>query len=200
MRKSPVVAVAAAAATVLITGCGSGGAPAATPAGSGTAPAATASQTPASSAPASSTPAAPTPPTWPDTPRTSASNGPAGQLTDIAVGRHVTFDRIVFHFSGAIPGYDVRYVKQVLADGSGQPVTLQGQAFLHIVFNPVTPQQAYTGPDTLTPGYPVLRQVRSAGGFEGYLTFGAGLTTRVGFNVFTLTNPGRIVIDVAHSS
>jgi hypothetical protein len=43
-------------------------------------------------------------------------------------------------------------------------------------------------------------QVRAAGDFESYLSFGVGLSQQAGFSVFTLTQPYRVVIDVAHWS
>jgi hypothetical protein len=57
-----------------------------------------------------------------------------------------------------------------------------------------------TGPGSITPIYPILLQVRAAGDFESYLSFGIGLSQRTGFRVFTLTQPYRVVIDVAHRS
>jgi len=42
--------------------------------------------------------------------------------------------------------------------------------------------------------------VRAAGNFESYLSFGIGLSQRSGFRAFTLTQPDRVVIDVAHRS
>lgn len=205
LRTFPASALLAVA--MLAAGC-SQGPPQQAPAGpSGSAPAAgssshassAGSHAPTSPAAAAATsPAAPTLPSWPDTPRTTTSSGPAATLTRIAIGRHATFDRLVFGFSGGLPGYDVRYVSNVVADGSGQPVTLQGHAFLHIVFHPMTLHQTYSGPSTLTPSDPVLLQLKAAGDFEGYLSFGAGLRHHVGFNVFTLTGPDRVVIDIAH--
>jgi hypothetical protein len=47
---------------------------------------------------------------------------------------------------------------------------------------------------------PMLLQARAAGDFESYLSFGIGLNQRTGFRVFTLTQPYRVVIDVAHRS
>src|SRR6476469_1151432 len=42
-------------------------------------------------------------------------------LTTVRAGGHTTFDRVVFEFAGSRPGHDVRYVPQVLHDGSGLP-------------------------------------------------------------------------------
>jgi hypothetical protein len=53
-------------------------------------------------------------------------------------------------------------------------------------------------PNVLTPLCPNLRQVKTAGDFEGVVTFGLGLRHKTGFRVFRLTAPSRIVVDVAH--
>ena len=50
----------------------------------------------------------------------------------------------------------------------------------------------------LTPYYTQLLTVSAAGDFEGYLSFGLGLSAREPYHVSTLTGPDRIVIDVSH--
>src|SRR5688572_21757734 len=48
---------------------------------------------------------------------------PVRVLTDVQVGRHDTFDRIVFTFREGLPGYRIAYVQPpIVQDGSGQPV------------------------------------------------------------------------------
>jgi hypothetical protein len=47
-------------------------------------------------------------------------------------------------------------------------------------------------------GWRTFRQVAFGGSFEGYTTIGLGVRARLPFRVFTLQNPGRVVIDVAH--
>ena len=53
-------------------------------------------------------------------------------------------------------------------------------------------------PSTLTPRCPNLLQVKKTGDFEGTVSFGLGLRRMTGFRVFRLTDPTRVVIDVAH--
>jgi len=124
----------------------------------------------------------------------------AGNLTGISVGRHPAFDRIVFRFSGEIPGYRIQYTNQVGTDPKGDQVPLPGRTFLRIVFFPASGYQSYRGPHVISPDYPTLLQLRTAGDFEGYLSFGAGLSSRTGFHVRTLTQPDRVVVDVAHGA
>jgi len=104
----------------------------------------------------------------------------------------------VFQFGGGIPGYHAEYVTQVVHDASGKLVPLAGRAFLHLVFQPATAYQSYQGPATLRPDLPTLLQVSAAGDFEGHLSFGLGLSERAGFTIFTLTDPSRVVLDLAH--
>jgi hypothetical protein len=136
---------------------------------------------------------------WSTATRTGASEG-AGDLTAITAGQHAAYDRVVFTFRQGRPGYRVGYVNSVISDPKGDVVALPGQAFLRIVFRPATGYQSYSGSGTITPVYPALLQVRAAGDFESYLSFGIGLSQRVGFRILTLTQPYRVVIDVAHAS
>lgn len=116
-------------------------------------------------------------------------------LTAIRVARHPAYDRVVFQFAGTLPGYTFRYVKGVTADGSGRPVPLPGRAYLQVVFNPAS---AHRSPSTLTPLLPTLLQVKLAGDFEGYLSFGIGLSGRARVHAFTLQGPDRVVLDIVH--
>ena len=141
-------------------------------------------------------------PVWPAGPRTGRA-GFYGFLTAIHPGEHATYDRVVFQFTGDVPGYQVSYVPRVYHDASGRPVWLAGQAYLRVVFHDgseflLNGQRSYHGPNTLSPYFPALRQIKLAGDFEGYLSFGIGLGKRTGFRAFTLTHPNRVVIDVAH--
>lgn len=133
-------------------------------------------------------------------PLSATAHAGAAQLTGISVGRHPAFDRIVFRFSGGIPGYRIQYTDQVLNDARGDQVPLPGRTFLRIVFFPASGYQSYRGPHVISPDYPTLLQLRTAGDFEGYLSFGAGLSSRTGFHVRTLTQPDRVVVDVAHGA
>jgi hypothetical protein len=124
------------------------------------------------------------------------------QLTGLRAGRHAGFDRVVFQLDGPIPSYySVRYVPVVRLDGSGAPLRLRGSAFLEVVVRAPTHDQDYRpvlSPTRLRPDLPALREVDAPGSFEGQTTAGIGVTQRVGFRVLELTNPTRIVIDLAH--
>jgi hypothetical protein len=134
-------------------------------------------------------------------PRTSTGSGGQAELFAIATGCHPTFDRFVIRGRLATPGYDVRYVDKVVADGSGKTVSLLGTKRIHVV---IRQARGHTSggtdllPSVLTPLCPNLRQVKGAGDFEGVVSFGIGLRRKTGFRVFRLTAPTRVVIDVLH--
>jgi hypothetical protein len=141
-------------------------------------------------------------PPFTQTPKTSppATTGQA-EVFGLTVGCHATFDRLVVRTRLATPGYDVRYVPQIVADGSGLPVALSGHARLRVVIRPARGHNAAGTtsllPAVVTPLCPNLRQLKTVGDFEGVVSFGLGLRHRTGFRVFRLAGPARIVIDVA---
>lgn len=178
--------------------------------GCGTAPAgppgAAKSPAPASSTPAPRTTAPSPSPTGNPTGKPSDTSltcrQPGTYLTDVRVGEHNGYDRVVFKFSGGLPAVTADRVPAVYADPKGTPVTLAGQSSLRVVFHGasgVCPQplhRTWTGPSVLTPYYPELLAVSAAGDFEGYLSFGIGLAAQGSYHVFT--SPDRVVIDVSH--
>jgi hypothetical protein len=125
-------------------------------------------------------------------------------LVAIRTGSHDGYDRVVLEFRNDLPSWRVGYVDEVTSE-SGATVPLEGSASLFVQVDPAwahdqnTPpyQATYTGPRSLTPGYPSLRQVRFIDEFEGHLTFGIGLQRQVGFRVLELRGPSRLAIDVA---
>ena len=136
-------------------------------------------------------------PPFSTTAKTSPVSGAQATLSSAAAGCHSGYDRFVVRVgSGGKPGYDVRYVSQIIADPSGNPVSLLGTKRLRVIIRNAT---GHTLPSTLTPGCSNLRQVKKAGDFEGVVSFGLGLRRKTGFRVFRLTAPTRIVIDVANT-
>jgi hypothetical protein len=128
---------------------------------------------------------------------------------NVRTGHHYCFDRLVIDLNGPVAGYTIRYVPEVVQDGSGLPIPLRGQAFLQITVN--APAYDDAGKSTYNPpnkseltdvtGYQTFRQVAWAGSFEGYSSLGQGVRARLPFRVQTLPGPGtvsRLVVDVAH--
>ena len=106
-----------------------------------------------------------------------------------------------------MPGYRIQWVDgPITADGSGEPVEVEGDALLEIIMDPASgvdlsaPQLTivYQGPDRI----PVEGQTElitdlvRTGDFEAVLSWAAGTTERVPFRVLALREPTRIVIDL----
>lgn len=133
-----------------------------------------------------------------------SANKETALLTAVRAARHEGYDRLVFEFANAVPGYDVRYVKRpIREDASGRVVNLNGAAIARIRMDnaldaDLTKSNAprtYNGPNRFSPGTPEIAELARIGGFEGVLTWAAGLQDQVGFRVSTLTDPPRLVID-----
>lgn len=134
----------------------------------------------------------------------AATSTAVALLRDVRAGQHPAFDRIVFDFDGPVPGRRVRYVPQVVQDGSGAPVPLRGRAFLQVVLTPAAAHRddgtpTFGGPPARVAGFAALRQLADAGDFEATVTWGIGVAARTGFSVQGLPAPSRVVVDVAHA-
>ncbi|MEA5455418.1 hypothetical protein SPF06_11860 [Sinomonas sp. JGH33] len=130
-------------------------------------------------------------------------------VQNVRAGRHGCFDRLVIDLHGKVAGYNVRYVDQVLEQGSGRPVPLRGGAFLEVTVT--SPAYDASGHPTYVPanpsevvnvgGFVTFREVAWAGSFEGYTSLGLGVRARLPFRVFILggrDGGSRLVVDVAH--
>jgi hypothetical protein len=130
-------------------------------------------------------------------------------VTSVRTGQHYCFDRMVVDLNGPVKGYTVRYVPEVIQDGSGFTIPVQGRARLQVTVN--APSYDQNGNVTYNPaakaelsnvaGYQTFRQVVYAGSFEGYTSIGLGVRARLPFRVLTLDGPGsgsRLIVDVAH--
>jgi hypothetical protein len=113
---------------------------------------------------------------------------PVAQLVTIGAGDHPNdpgdrpYNRMSFSFTTGYPSYHFRYVSELVADGSGLPVPVAGLDALRIVF---TPAQAHTQDGSASSivsqppanlGMSRIAGYAQAGDFEGYLTYGIGIT------------------------
>lgn len=123
-------------------------------------------------------------------------------LLAIRAAHHPDYDRVVFEFTGPVPAQrDVGYVPELIGDPSGLPVPVAGDAILQVRMAPARGHDdngnVTYGPTRRTYPLPNVIQVVNSGDFEGVLTFGIGLAQRTNITVFTLTNPSRVVVDIA---
>jgi hypothetical protein len=146
--------------------------------------------------------------TWGSLAKTNATMV-TGPITNVRSGRHTCYDRIVIDLGKDRPGYAVRYVTNVLAEGSGDVVPLRGGAKLEVVVR--APAYNTAGHDTYHPanrreltnvtGYRTFRQIAWAGSFEGQTTIGLGVRARLPFRVLRIDDgaTSRMIVDVAHA-
>ncbi len=122
-------------------------------------------------------------------------------LSDLRVGEHPSFYRIVVEFSGkGRPGYYQAWPDTPVEQGRGKALDVAGSAFLEFMVNGTAmptgtelAEGAYTGPHTLTVG-PL--EVREDGTFEDTTHIVVGMDQPREFQVGFLENPARMVIDI----
>jgi hypothetical protein len=108
------------------------------------------------------------------------------------------YDRVVFEFTGPVPYLRIEYVNQLIADGSGAAIRMTGRAILQVQF---TPARAHndrgqaTAPKNMNLRLYFVKQIVSAGDFEGVVTYGIGLARKAEIRVITLGSPLRFAID-----
>jgi hypothetical protein len=191
MRNRMVLMVAVA--TALLAGCGDGDSQPGLPVASSTATPAAVAQAPVPGDTA---------------PKQGKPSGDAAlTVTDVRLGRQPGFDRVVYDLGGVgTPGWLVRYTDRAVQDGSGNPVDVAGRSILEVRIlgsaypfdSGVTP---YEGPDpAVNPEVPGIAGVYRTTVFEGVTQSFIGVQSdRPPFTVTALSNPTRLVVDIAHS-
>jgi hypothetical protein len=133
------------------------------------------------------------------------SGGTVGSanVTAVRVAEQAGYDRFVLEFDATVPSYTVkRQAKAVFkASASGQTIPLSGTAGALVAVHSSTESGTYTGPtDFLHPEFVVLNEAKLTGDFEGYVSWGLGLSKPACIRAFTLTDPPRLVVDIATTS
>ncbi|GIH89585.1 hypothetical protein ACFFMN_13690 [Planobispora siamensis] len=124
-------------------------------------------------------------------------------VTGVRYAEHRGFDRVVVDYRGALPGYRVEWVPELVQDGSGEPFKVEGGAYLQVT---IIPANAHDEDGTPTwKGGPIfkaslgnVKNVVRTGDFEAVVGVGIVLEHRAGFRVKEYRSPNRLVIDVAH--
>lgn len=126
-------------------------------------------------------------------------------LTAVRAARQEGFDRVVFEFANAVPGYRIGYVERpITEDGSGEEVSVSGDAVLEVRMRNASGADlskegaplTYTGPTRITPPTPQVTELVRTGDFEATLTWAVGVRDKVDLRVTTLESPPRLVIDL----
>jgi hypothetical protein len=134
-----------------------------------------------------------------------ASADSAVTVSDIRIGGHEGFDRVVFEVGGTgTPGWDVRYVEVASSQGKGDPVDVAGAAVLQVTLTGVgypyaTGVEEYAGPSLTGAGTSAVTEVVYDATFEGTAVAFVGTAAKNPFRVHLLENPTRVVLEVAHA-
>jgi hypothetical protein len=108
----------------------------------------------------------------------------------------------VFDFNDeALAEYEVAIASPPFTGPPGEPVPVAGNAFIRVRFGSTVARYlelgAYTGPDSIVPGFAAIKEIRLIEDFEAVVVWVIGLDTQRSFRVGTLTNPTRIYLDIA---
>jgi hypothetical protein len=135
---------------------------------------------------------------------TVASTTQRAQITDVRVGTHDGYDRVVFEFASGLPDAVIEGVLAPLyADPSGLEMDVAGSHFLRVTMHgasKVSPEGGvtYTGETNFAPGFDRLVQLIEGGDSEAVSTWYLGLNGASCYRVLKLTSPSRLVIDIEH--
>ncbi|MGC0363051.1 hypothetical protein ABH922_001035 [Rhodococcus sp. 27YEA15] len=191
-RTRTFAAVAAIAVGVSLTACSQDSEPT---------PAAASSAAPTSAVETTTTEPVPT-----DSSDKTAAAGTESKLTvtDVRVGTHEGFDRVVYELGGSgTPGWRVKYVDAPTQEGSGTAVNVNGGAVIQVLIDGSaypfdSGVEQFPGPDPVAgPAGGVVTEVRGWSVFEGVTQSFIGLTDKRPYTVTALTDPARVVVDVA---
>ena len=134
-----------------------------------------------------------------------ATGAPLG-VARVRAARQEGFDRVVVELDGKAPGQPgwlVRYVEQPTADGSGDPVAVDGSSYLQVMVTGVgypmdtgipEPSARRVRPTDTE----MVREVVLNGVHEGQYAAFVGLDRTTAFRVTRMADPARLVIDLQH--
>ena len=123
-----------------------------------------------------------------------------GTLSEVRVGSHRGYDRLVLEFREGLPGYEIRYAEESLEQcGSGRPVRVTAPEALSIRLSPAAAHDERGGTlstRALQPGHDVLRSGRVICDFEGVVEWVVEAGRQAPFRVLELQDPARLVVDL----
>ncbi len=125
-------------------------------------------------------------------------------ITDVRIGTHAGYDRVVFEFEQGTPELTLdRATPPFTEDASGAPMAVDGASFLRLTMRGGTKQtdagtSSYDGPTDFRTSHPSLVHLVEGGDFERQSTWYLGLTGEACGRVLLLDDPARLVIDLEH--
>lgn len=101
---------------------------------------------------------------------------------------------VSFVFTSLVPDFNVQYVDEPISCGSGEPLDIEGDAFLQVRFTPSLAhndlgETTFALPDEFSANLPAILEIQQSCDFEGELTFVFGLDEEADFKVNYLTAP-----------
>jgi hypothetical protein len=141
--------------------------------------------------------------TQPETLQLEAAS-PAGYLTSIRTGQHACFDRVAFDFANAagsngVGSFEVRYADQVVSDGTGDTVPLEGEADLQVLIRGLDQPATASSLNTVDRQveWRALRDVKYGSHFEGIYVIGIGVSQELPFRVGR-ADDNTLFVDILH--
>ncbi|WP_328900640.1 MULTISPECIES: hypothetical protein [unclassified Streptomyces] len=123
---------------------------------------------------------------------------PTTCLQGIRAATHTGYDRLVFDLTA-----ETQYTTWTNTTGEYYPMSGQtqhldvvGDSYLFVRMQPANLGQDFQNPDLRDMGLPTLKGVQLASYHAGTSEFGISLGPSTRYNVFTLTQPDRLVVDV----
>lgn len=128
------------------------------------------------------------------------------EVTNVRVGAHDGFDRVVFEFSGdGQPGWYVTSTPEPRQQGSGHLIDYPGAHALNVMINGTPypfdlgiPEDEWPQTGPVAGAADTVQGVSFHGIFEATSQYVIGLDGPSAFSVTRLDNPTRVVVDVAH--
>lgn len=124
-------------------------------------------------------------------------------VTAVRAAEHEGYDRVVFELAGSgTPGWRVEYVDAPSSQGSGSPVDVPGTAFLQVTLQGTSypyetgAEEVARGPVSVS-GTGTVQGVVYDATFEGTSVAWIGTSAEVPFRVSALSDPTRLVVEVA---
>jgi hypothetical protein len=117
-------------------------------------------------------------------------------LTSVSATHQRGYDQLVFQFTGPLPAHrSARYVSR-LANGSGAPVSVAGNAYLLVSFSRASGGLAFSGQSQSSYALPGVIQVVTVADQQNVIKLGVGLASSEPIRMQVLAHSDRVIIDV----